>query len=234
MDFQQISATSTATANQHVIPSNRFGEHQNLSSKVNLDGSSTGASKRRFILDIVLSTCQETTTHGIIPIINRDHIVIRLLWVVCLVASSVMCALVISISITSYFDYETVTKTEKVNLISTDFPAVTICNVSPFTTNVSAEFVQELLVKSFLINSSYTTQQTFSRMTADNLLVFRYFVNTNALDSNRSDQFRQSLGHNMSQLVFSCSYNFQKCTTDNWVWFYDVVYGNCYTFNSGI
>jgi hypothetical protein len=33
-------------------------------------------------------------------------------------------------------------------------------------------------------------------------------------------------------MLISCLYNFKACNSDDFEWFYDTVYGNCYKFNS--
>lgn len=188
----------------------------------------------KYILNIISSTLEDSTTHGLNPIIKREHTVIRILWIVCLIVSTAICSYMIALSITSYFDYETVTKTQKISLISTEFPAVTICNVNPFMTNASADFVEEMILENFIVNPFLTIDQSFSYFSSSALLNMRYLVSTNALDSSRSDLFRKSLGYDISEMMLDCSYNFNSCSDDDWVWFFDLIYGNCYTFNSGI
>lgn len=191
---------------------------------------------RHYAVDIILNTCEDSTTHGLNPIVKRHNPVIRTVWILCLLASSIVCSFMITKSIMSYFDYETVTKTNRINLISADFPAVTICNVNPFVTNVSAQFVEDIMRTNGLIDPRLLNPADwFKDWTAFDLMNVRYFANTNALDnSTYSDAFRQSFGYPLSDMLLSCSYNYADCSLeDDWIWFYDVIYGNCYTFNSG-
>lgn len=181
---------------------------------------------------IIVSSCVETTAHGISPILKREHIFIRLFWTVCLLVSTGVCAYMVALSITAYFDYETVTKVEKIYLLTTDFPAVSICNKNSYATNASLKFIKEILLKNeiFFVNN---TDDFFRFLDPDKISTYKYFVGLNALDPDLPDQVRQSFGYNMSEMMLTCSYNFQKCSENDFHWFYDVLYGNCYTFNSG-
>ncbi len=42
------------------------------------------------------------------------------------------------------------------------------------------------------------------------------------------------LGYEMSDMLFSCGFNWQTCTANDFSYFFDTFYGNCFTFNSGI
>lgn len=187
----------------------------------------------RFVFDIILSSCADTTTHGISPIIKRDNLIIRSVWIVCFLASSIVCSYLTTLDIMTYLEYETVSKTNKIRLFSTEFPAVTICNTNPFLTNESLEFVNKLLIKSKLLDTNKTTLESLSSVTSVNIFYNRYYVGTNALDPALNDTFRKSLGLGIEQMIFSCAYDFKNCSSDEFSWFFDIYYGNCYTFNSG-
>jgi hypothetical protein len=47
------------------------------------------------------------------------------------------------------------------------------------------------------------------------------------------DEDKKKLGHNLEDILISCSHNALKCNATNFTWSFDKVYGNCYTFNSG-
>ena len=34
-------------------------------------------------------------------------------------------------------------------------------------------------------------------------------------------------------MLISCIFNYQYCYADDFIWYYDTFYGNCYSFNSG-
>lgn len=186
----------------------------------------------RFVFNIILSTCVESTAHGISPIIKRENLFIRLIWLLCLLGSAGTCAYMIALSILGYHDYETVSKTNKVHLILTDYPAITICNFNPYLSNTSVKFVNEILAKNNFLNPNNITTSYYN-LTGEDYPFLRYVAGTNAKDTNRSDSFRKSLGPQMSDMLFSCLFNLLPCTSYDFFWFFDSFYGNCFTFNSG-
>ena len=139
----------------------------------------------------------------------------------------------IALSIISYFDYETVSKTENIHQTLTEFPAVTICNINPFLTNESIDFVNDIFVKNGILDPNNMTAFYF-QLKATAYPFFRYYAATNALNPEYNDSFRKSLAPDISDMLFSCNFNFQECTANDFTWFFDSYFGNCFTFNSGI
>lgn len=193
----------------------------------------TKASSNGHVKEILVRSCEETTAHGLAPLVRRESWLIRIVWIVCTLASTAVCAYLIALVIIAYLSYDTVTSTEQVRLLTTDFPAVTICSLNPLATNESVSFVHDLFISNQLVNNSLELEYLLSNIAADKTLVFKYFAVTNALDPNRSDEFRKSLGYSMKDMLISCSYNLIDCSADDFSWFFDVLYGNCFTFNSG-
>jgi hypothetical protein len=50
---------------------------------------------------------------------------------------------------------------------------------------------------------------------------------------NITDGFRKSMGSSFDEFLIKCSYNQKACYGDEWVWYFDAYYGNCWRFNSG-
>lgn len=196
------------------MKSQSVGEKQPKSSSNSTNhiiSSPTRKKPLRFVFDIILSSCADTTTHGISPIIKRDNLIIRSLWVICFLASSIVCSYLTALDIMTYLEYETVSKTNKIRLFSTEFPAVTICNTNPFMTDESLEFVNKLLIKSKQLDTNKTSLESLSRLTSVNIFYNRYYVGTNALDPALNDTLRKSLGLDIEQMIFSCAYDFKNC-----------------------
>lgn len=189
--------------------------------------------KTHHILEIITSSVSESTTHGIDHIFKRKNRLIKFFWLVCFLVSAATCSYMIFLSIIAFFQHETVTKAQQVNQISTDYPVVSICNINPYTTNFSFQYIQELLIESNITNP-ITPDLVFNYLFANSLLSFMYFVGTNALSFNRTDEFRKNLGYDIKDMLLSCSYNSKYCTADDFQWYFDPFYGNCFKFNSGI
>lgn len=102
------------------------------------------------IKEIIFESATGSTTHSIPHIFKRENLFIKLFWIACFMVSTGFCAWLITIAIINYFNYETVTKTETVLEIPTTFPTISICNLNPYITNYSIEFVENILTKNKL------------------------------------------------------------------------------------
>ena len=187
-----------------------------------------------YIKEIIVSAADDSTTHGIDHFFKREHPFIRLVWAVCFFASAAVCFYMITISIMNYLDYETVTKAEQVKEQTVDFPTVSICNLNPYLTNKSWEYVQSILVQNGLMNSSGSNEEFMSYFSTD-IQFFRFLVGVNAIGSNLTDDYLKSFGYSINETILSCEYNVNYCSfEDDFIWYYDFMYGNCFRFNSGI
>jgi phage shock protein PspC (stress-responsive transcriptional regulator) len=187
-----------------------------------------------YIKEIIISAADESTTHGIDHFFKREHPFIRIVWAVCFFASAAVCFYMITISIMNYLDYETVTKAEQVKEQTVDFPTVSICNLNPYLTNKSWEYVQSILVQNGLMNSSGPNEEFMSYLYTD-IQFFRFLVGVNAIGSNLTHDYLKSFGYSIHDTILSCEYNVNYCSfEDDFIWYYDFMYGNCFRFNSGI
>lgn len=189
--------------------------------------------KRNYIKQIIVSSADESTTHGIDRIFKRKHPFIRLVWTACFVVSAAICIFMITSTLMSYFSYETVTKAQKVKEQITEFPAVSICNLSPYLTNKSWEFVASVLINNGLISPLGSPIDSLKFMMNGNYELLRYFTGFNSFGSNLTDDIRRSFGYELNETLLSCSYNIEECTADDFEWYFDLIYGNCYKFNTG-
>jgi hypothetical protein len=56
------------------------------------------------------------------------------------------------------------------------------------------------------------------------------FMAQNLLSSN---DLKKSIGHSIDDILIGCKFNYQSCSSADFLWEYDKIYGNCYSFNSG-
>ena len=182
-----------------------------------------------YIKEILISAADDSTTHGIDHFFKREHPFIRFVWAVCFLASAAICFYLIAMSIIAYLEYETVTKAQYISELTAEFPAVSVCNLNPFLTNKSWEFVEDVLSQNGVASPTAFIKNKFNNL----LLTYRFLVGMNALSANLTDEHRKSFGYDLNETLLSCSYNIGPCSVDDFEWYYDIMYGNCYKFNSG-
>ena len=163
----------------------------------------------------------------ITKIIHTPNIVLKVYLFIFTLAASGMASYTVIQVFMSYFAYGVTTTTRTLFETPTLFPKVTICNVNWLTTEYAYNFLNE-------IDETLSTLETnFADLSFNDsaTLVNNIWSNTN--NANYSEKTLKSLGHNLEDLLLSCSFNGVKCTADDFIWFFDVVYGNCYVFNLG-
>jgi hypothetical protein len=129
--------------------------------------------------------------------------------------------------ILSYLEYGVTSTTRGVYKTPAVFPKVTICNVNPFTSKYGYEFFRNITNNTF--DRFPENQSSFETLTQ----AFISQVKAFALASNLSDLAKKSLSKDIKDSLLRCGFNVDQCTSDDFSWFYDLVYGNCYSFNSG-
>ena len=66
------------------------------------------------------------------------------------------------------------------------------------------------------------------------LLNMIYSSSTSVMFSNNlTNDERKKLNFGLDDILFSCTFNGQSCTANDFVWHFDRYYGNCFIFNSG-
>jgi hypothetical protein len=58
-------------------------------------------------------------------------------------------------------------------------------------------------------------------------------VQTYAKNSFVSEKARKSFGLSYDNFFISCHFALVDCSSEDWLWYFDVKYGNCFKFNSG-
>lgn len=185
------------------------------------------------LIEVIHISASESTTHGLDRIFKRKNPLIKLFWLSCFMLSAAACLYMIVLNITSYLNYDTVTRAQQIFLSSAEFPAVTVCNLNAFSSNKSIDFIEKLLVDNKIV-SDYSSNESLGNVLADKLLIYKYLTSANALEPNLTDEFRKSLGYELKDMLITCLYNLSPCSADDFVWFHDIVFGNCYVFNGGM
>lgn len=97
-----------------------------------------------------------------------------------------------------------------------------------FTRTKLAEYGIDDIFNSTLISTtfSYPKVQEFA-----NLFIAKNIIMKNLFHLNETQKRR--LGSDLNDLVLICVYSETECKADDFVWYFDNVYGNCFQFNSG-
>ena len=171
-----------------------------------------------------------STSHGIPNIVRSNRISVKILWTICFLVSVSICSFMVFKGASDYLQHETVSKIEYITEIPTKFPTVSFCNLNPFVTNFSEQWMISIL-PSLGYNNSLD-----KLIKAENIYYLSLLNLATQLFLNKEDHgyaIRKLLGYNLSSLLIECHYNQENCDYKNFKWYYDLNYGNCFSFNSG-
>jgi hypothetical protein len=126
---------------------------------------------------------------------------------------------ILSTSILDYLNYDVVSQTNIVSEIPIDFPTVTFCDASPFSTIYSQNLLEDVAKRNNITDFDFNWTK---------LLYLSIFQASNA---SLSDEERKKFGLGMNQIL-KCEFVKNNCLNDlHWIWLEE--YGNCWQFNSG-
>jgi hypothetical protein len=192
-------------------------------------------SKSEMIKHLIKENLDNEMAKALIKIYETPYKTIKILLIFVTVSTTALSSYLVIESVLSYFDYEVSTTLRTVYETPTLFPQIKICNVNPFTTEESFEYLKN-------INKAYFPEtDIFNESQMNNLsyedrrkLVWRiYLLATGKMNSfNFSIEEKKKLGHSIEEKLLVCKYNNQMCTSNDFVWTFDRLYGNCFIFNS--
>jgi hypothetical protein len=136
--------------------------------------------------------------------------------------------------ILSFLDYEVTTLSREFYETPVTFPKVSICNINTFTTKYSFDLFQQLNVAQNYTQNIYddNLMKDLSRYRKNQMAITEKNI-LNGLAINFTDSEKKMLTHDLSDLLLNCQFNYEPCSASDFLWEYDLNYGNCYSFNSG-
>jgi hypothetical protein len=172
------------------------------------------------IKEICYQIGSESSVHGLSKIAKKSTANNKLVWAVFVTAGVVFCFYFSSMSLGDFLKREVITKFQIIHEIPTKFPQIAVCNYNRYTTNFSADFIH---ATADLINTASSIKNGNN---TDNELIQLF------LAANLTEHDRKKLSYSMEDMLISCQYASQQCSHANFTWFYDLINGNCFIFNS--
>ena len=166
-----------------------------------------------------------TSTHGIPGIARSQSLHNRIFWSISFVGFFGIMSFFVTQAILAYYSYPTQTLVRFANQWPQPFPAVTICNYSPFRYD---QFIESYLnyTNTFnLTNTTNTDRTAFTQQQASYIYSYLQYK------LNRNESVNQ-IFFSLSSMLIKCIYNGKNCSSDDFVTFQSSTYGLCYTFNA--
>ena len=105
-----------------------------------------------------------------------------------------------------------------------------------FTTSYAVSFIREINQQVLPDIDIFNTTQ-MEQLSLPDKMSYINTIYTAAISVMTSNNFtndqRKLLGHSLDDILFSCTFNQQPCSSSDFIWKFDRYYGNCFVFNSG-
>ena len=196
-----------------------------------LSNQNSKPNKKQKIKEKVYELSINSTSHGIPQALRNSHASLKILWTVCFLVSAVLCAIVVINSIDEYFEYDVVTKIRVIEKESLEFPTITLCHTSPFSTRNGSDFFWEIVLnhtKKFADNKNFTLFNYTSYLNTELVPSLYYQLNNPKFNDNQ----KKSLGLSIENMLYYCQFHLSECNSRNFKWYFHLEYGNCYQFNT--
>jgi hypothetical protein len=196
----------------------------------------SGIKTKIIIKNLTKETIGNETSQAIIRIFDTKYLSLKLFWLICLLGCVSLCGYLVAQTFIVYLSYPVYTTTTLVNEVPTVFPKITICNSNIPTTEYAFEMIkginEEFYPNLSIFNQTQMSQLAWKDASEIFWLVFTEFqvrVNSGSF----SDVERRKLVHSFEDTLTHCTFNGQTCTSNDFIWKWNPIYGNCYVFNSG-
>ena len=172
---------------------------------------------------------EQSNIVGLSNIVTNKHIPMKVVWIVSVLASFAICAYMIAESVIIYLQYDVISKMSVVYETTSPFPTISVCNSVPFVTDASTVFVENVMATN---NFGFFLNYTDVNVPLEPYKYLSQYLNAvNAY--NLSTAAKKTMGLTLDEMLLSCMYSGGACSSSDFDWYYDVLYGNCYRFNSG-
>jgi hypothetical protein len=124
-----------------------------------------------------------------------------------------------------YVQYQVSTEFNSFRDVTTEFPAITFCNINFFNTREGEKYSIDTL-KSF----NFSRNNVFSKSKVKDIENKLKFLRS-SLIKNDSLINKSSFGLDFNQMFLSCYFGSVTCDINDFEYFFDINLGNCYRFN---
>ena len=179
--------------------------------------------RRRRRRSIIREFSLNTSTHGLPGIARSESIHNRVFWSISFLGFTIITIYFVTKTILAYLKYPTRINVDIVSEWPQNFPAVSLCNASPFRLD---RFVEPFL--------NYTNAMNFSNVTNASTIPhdLTRFISRFLIDQLNKNISLDSLYYTLPSILRKCAFNSIPCLAADFIPFYSPFYGLCHTFNA--
>lgn len=167
-----------------------------------------------------------STAHGIPNIFRLESRLLKIIWILCFLASFAYCSYTIVNIVVVYLEYGVLINQEVVSEAPVDFPAVTVCNLNAFDKRNAQTYINQVLAKNNISYVSDINRIDIPPTKVNNLIKASIIGNKSFTDDDI-----KSMGFSIDYMLLTCYFNNVPCNQSDFRWVYDFDYTNCWQFN---
>ena len=147
--------------------------------------------------------------------------------------SFVFAFLVLQINL-QYFDYSVITNINILRELPTPFPTVTVCDYNLFSTPEGTRFLNDALSKSDtkFLNKNLDQKSRIKKIQSEIKYAKSFLLENKTIYNNT--ELRKKFSLTLDKMMVSCYFGSKICSENDFEYFFDISFGNCYRFNSGL
>jgi hypothetical protein len=169
-------------------------------------------------------------------VVYSPHIFLKFFLILFLLGAYALAAYTTIDLLLDYLTYGVTVTVRSFYETPTKFPAVTVCNLNPFTSEYGLSVLKKVNkqmqppINIFNLNDM---NKYFPNYTAKRNFIKAVFFSAMGYVVSMNDTEKKLISHQFEDTLISCQFNYAECTSNDFVWSFDPFYGNCYTFNKG-
>ena len=187
-----------------------------------IQSKETNSTPKRRLMDVLKENLTCEMYHALFEVFDSPHYVIKIYLSLFLLLAYGLASYTTVNIILGYLNYGVTTTTRTVYETPVDFPKVTVCNINPFTTQYAFNLLKKF-DRNSILNSNSLDSTPFKSL---------LFTSIGQVATD-NDTNKMLISHSLNDILISCKYNQEVCTASDFTWYFDLYYGNCYSFNSG-
>ena len=171
----------------------------------------------------------DSTWHGLPYAISKERPLLKAFWLAAFSISLCTCLYLTISCFVEYFEYKVLVKHSLILDLDYEFPAVTFCNLNPVDYKNNPNFTEK--IKAIF----YARLDNETRSTVDmNEVICDKTTRLLTNDLIKLNLTPTTAFYSMDQMLLSCHYNDKPCRNEDFVLYRSHMYGNCFTWNSGV
>ena len=179
--------------------------------------------------DLILRFFTSSSAHGVPRLFTSEELILKLMWLIMFITSATyMIASCITLVI-DYYNYPTSVSILTYQEIPAKFPAVTICNQKLVNKTKNPNFTMIMTSKEYDVTDlNWAFNSSYSPYDQAEELIYTTQMILNEASTNETE-----MSYDLKDMLFSCAFNKNPCSEEDFDYLFDPRRGNCYTFNKG-